>query len=219
MMPLRFLRRETLKNELARFAARLRVKQSPNRDALFQQIDRNLQHRALDNAIIHSHRILAVLWKAAPRTSKVLAVGACNLLEIYAFKSYGFDDIRGIDLVPAENDPGFIQLMDMHELKFPDSSFDILYCSGAFHCSYNPRMLAAEFIRVTANGGLICITVPVNYSTNEIYRVDAGSLEGLRGFFTPHAGDVLWEEVVPGSTEYNPNRDSIARTIFRVRKP
>lgn len=218
MNPLQFLRRSHLRNEIARLTARLHAKRSPNRDTLFKQIDRNLQHRRLDNAIIHCHRMLAVLWKAAPRTSRVLSVGSCNLLEIYAFKGYGFDDIRGIDLVPTANDPGFIQIMDMHDLKFADSSFDILYCSGAFHCSYDPRRLAEEFIRVTADGGLVCITVPVNYATTEIYRVDAGSLEGLRGFFASYVGEVVWEEVVPGNSEQNPNRDLIARTIFRVRK-
>ncbi len=219
MNPLRFLRRNQLKNEFARLTARLRAKRLPNREALFKQIDRNLQHRGLDNAIIHSHRMLAVLWTIAPRTNRVLSVGSCNLLEIYAFKGYGFDDIRGIDLVPTASDPGFIQIMDMHDLKFADSSFDILYCSGAFHCSYDPRRLAKEFIRVTAAGGLICITVPVNYNTTEIYRVDAGSLEGLREFFAPHVGEVIWEEVVPGNNEHNPNRDTIARTIIRVHKP
>jgi len=213
-----FLRLSQLGNELKRNLAKLRIAGSANRRALAQQIDRNLQHRGLDNAIIHSHRILAMLWKIAPRASRVLSVGSCNLLEIYAFKGYGFDNIRGIDLVPADNDPGFVQVMDMHDLKFPDNSFDILYCSGAFHCSYDPRRLAREFVRATADGGLVCITVPVNFSTTEVYRVDAGSLEGLRGFFAPHVGEVIWEEVVPGDSEHNPNRDPIARTIFRVRK-
>jgi SAM-dependent methyltransferase len=215
---LNFLRLNAIEKELKRNFAKLRISRSPNRDVLTQQIDRNLQHRGLDNAIIHSHRMLAMLWKIAPRTSRVLSVGSCNLLEIYAFKGYGFDDIRGIDLVPADQDPGFVQVMDMHEMRFPDNSFDILYCSGAFHCSYDPDRLAGEFVRVTADGGLVCITVPINYSTTDIYRVDAGSLEGLRRFFEPHVGEVLWEEVVPGSSEYNPNRDPIARTIFRVRK-
>jgi SAM-dependent methyltransferase len=207
-----------LKKGWQRGFARLRVSGSPNRDALVQQIDRNLQHRGLDNAIIHSHRILSTLWKIAPRTSRILSVGSCNLLEIYAFKGYGFDTIQGIDLVAADNDPGFVQVMDMHDLKFPDNSFDILYCSGAFHCSYDPKRLAGEFVRVTSNGGLVCITVPVNFATTDIYRVDAGSLEGLRKFFVPHVGEVIWEEVVPGNSEHNPNRDAIARTIFRVAK-
>ena len=207
-----------LKKEWRHRFARLRVRGSPNRDALVQQIDRNLQHRGLDNAIIHSHRILSRLWKAAPRSSRVLSVGSCNLLEIYAFKGYGFDRIQGIDLVPADNDPGFVQVMDMHDLKFPDNSFDILYCSGAFHCSYDPKRLADEFVRVTSDGGLVCITVPVNFATTDIYRVDAGSPEGLRKFFEPHVGELVWEEVVPGNSEHNPNRDPVARTIFRVSK-
>lgn len=214
----RYFRRSTWKESLLRARAKFHMRGSAASKALRQQIDRNLQHRGLDNAIIHSHRMLAMLWKIAPRTSRVLSVGSCNLLEIYAFKGYGFDNIRGIDLVPADRDPGFVQVMDMHEMRFPDNSFDILYCSGAFHCSYDPDRLAGEFVRVTADGGLVCITVPVNYSTTDIYRVDAGSLEGLRRFFEPHVGEVLWEEIVPGSSEYNPNRDPIARTIFRIRK-
>jgi SAM-dependent methyltransferase len=214
----RFLRRSYWRDRLARSVARSRVSGSPDREKLYLQIDRNMQHRGLDNAIIHSHRILSRLWKIAPRNSRVLSVGSCNLLEIYAFKGYGFDDIRGIDLVPADNDRGFVQVMDMHELKFPDNSFDILYCSGAFHCSHDPKRLAGEFVRVTSDGGLVCITVPVNFATSDVYRVDAGSLDGLRKFFEPHVGEVVWEEIVPGGSEHNPNRDQIARTIFRVTK-
>src|SRR5712675_784745 len=113
---LRYLRFCRLRKWMVRRIAKSRMIRSPDRHFLYRQIDRNLEHRNLDNAIIHSHRTLAQLCKIADRHSRVLAVGACNLLEIYAFKGYGFDKILGIDLVRPDNDPGFIQIMDMHDL-------------------------------------------------------------------------------------------------------
>jgi SAM-dependent methyltransferase len=198
--------------------AKARMIRSPHRDVLYRQIDRNLDHRNLDNAIVHSHRTLQQLWKIADRRSRVLAVGACNLLEIYTFKGYGFDNIVGVDLVRPDNDPGYIRIMDMHDLRFPDDAFDIVYCSGAFHCSYDAKRLVREFVRVTRTGGWVCITVPIDFPRNDVYRVDVGSLHGLRELFEPFLGEVQWSETVPPGSEFNPNNNTIVRAIFQIKK-
>jgi SAM-dependent methyltransferase len=203
---------------MAGSAAKMRAIRSPNRHCLYRQIDRNLEHRNLDNAIIHSHRTLQQLWKIADHGSRVLAVGVCNLLEIYAFKGYGFDRIVGIDLVRPDNDSGFIQLMDMHDLRFSDDAFDIVYCSGAFHCSYDPKRLVREFVRVTRPGGWICITVPIDFARSDVYRVDVRSLDGLRDLFEPFVEKVWWSETVAAGSEFNPNNNTIIRAIFQITK-
>lgn len=213
------IRSSRLFTEAVRMLAKLRMMRSPDRKLLYRQIDRNLAHRGLDNAIIHSHRVLEKLWRVAGRDSRVLAVGACNLLEIHAFKSYGIDDVIGIDLVaPEKNDGGVIKIMDMHDLRFEDDTFDILYCSGAFHCSHDVHRLVREFVRVTKSGGYICIAVPVDFTPNDVYRYDVGSLENLKALFAPHVRDVVWSESVPANSEFNPNNNTTIRCIYRIVK-
>ncbi|MBU6431045.1 MAG: class I SAM-dependent methyltransferase [Patescibacteria group bacterium] len=192
---------------------------SSNRQILFKQIDRNMERRHLDNAIIHSHRMLEQIKTFTKnRKIKILSVGSCNALEIYAFKSYGYDNIIGIDLVRPEKDRRLIKSTGMHNLKFKDDSFDLIFCSGTFHCSYNPQKLAEEFIRVVKNDGMICITVPIEFEPTEVYRVDAKSLDGLYNLFLPYVKEKLWSETVPPDTECNPHRHKIIRCIFTIKK-
>ncbi len=199
--------------------AKIRIIFSPNRKILCKQIERNLEHRHLDNAVIHSHRMLEQIRNfAKDRKNKILSIGSCNALEIHAFKGYGYDNIIGIDLVKPEKDKNLIKIMDMHNLKFKDDSFDLIYCSGTFHCSYNPQKLSKEFVRVLKNDGIVCITVPVEFEPTEVYRVDVQSLAGLYKLFSPYIKDKLWSEIVPSNTEYNPHRHKIVRSIFTIKK-
>ena len=192
---------------------------NPNKEILYRNIERNLEHRGLDNAIIHSHRMLEQLIKIAKdKTIKILSVGTCNALEIYAFKGYGYDNIIGIDLVAQKKDTEMIKVMDMHNLKFKDNFFDLIFCSGTFQCSYDPKKLVKEFIRTVKNGGMICITVPVNFEPTEVYRLDVQSLDGLHALFSPHIKEKIWSETLPPHTEYNPHRHNIIRSIFTIVK-
>ncbi len=210
---------QKIKRLLISTLAKVRVLSSTERKTLFKQIDRSLEHRNLDNAIIHSHRMLGELRRFGfPRTAKILCVGACNMIELYAFKSYGYDNIIGIDLVPPREGGHGIRIMDMHRMKFTNDSFDLIFCSGTFHCSYNPKRLATEFTRVLKEGGMIAITVPINIPSSDIYRIDAGSLDGLHAYFKPFIGNILWSETVPPKNPCNPNNNEIIRTLFTINK-
>lgn len=208
-----------LKNKLFLNISKAKMVFNPHKEFIFKQIERNLSHRNLDNAIIHSHRMLEQIGKIVRnRKINILSVGSCNMLEIYAFKSYGYDNVIGIDLVKPEWGGKFIRTMDMHNMKFADNSFDLIFCSGTFQCSYDPQKLVREFVRVAKDKALICITVPVGFEPTEVYKIDVKSLEGLRDFFFPHIKEILWSETVPPNTEFNPNQNTVIRSIFTIDK-
>ena len=208
-----------LKSKIAKsqpLLSKLRVHLWKHTDELQIQIDRHFEHLGLDNAIIHSHRMIEQIRKiGCERRSRVLAVGCCNMIEIHAFKSYGYDDVVGVDLVSS--DPQFIKVMDMHSMAFENHSFDVLYSSGTFHCTYDPSQLAAEFVRVVKRGGVLCITVPIDFTPSRAYPYDPGSLAGLSALFEKDISETLWSEIVPANSEFNPNGNSVLRVIFRLK--
>lgn len=208
-----------IRKRIVSILSKIRIIFSPHRQILFKQIERNMAHRNLNNAVIHSHRMLEQIKNfARDRKIKILSVGSCNALEIHAFKGYGYDNIIGIDLVAPEKDKNLIKIMDMHNLKFKDDCFNLIYCSGTFHCSYDPQKLVREFVRVLKNDGIICITIPVEFEPTEVYRLDVKSLNGLYNLFSPYIKEKLWSETVPPDTEYNPHRHKIIRSIFTIKK-
>src|SRR5439155_23120353 len=60
------------------------------------------------------------------KRSRILCIGPRNEAEILLLSLYGFpiDNIVSIDLFSYSD---LIQVMDMHDLKFPADSFDIVY--------------------------------------------------------------------------------------------
>jgi hypothetical protein len=89
--------------------------------------------------------------------AKVLTIGPRTEGEIFALIAYGFAprNIRGLDLFSYSP---FIDVGDMHSMPYEDNRFDITIAACVFVYSTNPRQAAEEMIRVTKNGGLICIS-------------------------------------------------------------
>lgn len=182
---------------------------------LRRQIDRHVAHWHLDNAIAISHALIPQMVAAGlQHDARILVVGCCNMLEIYAFLGYGFRRIRGIDLV--SHNPRYIQVMDMHEMSFPAASFDAIYCAGAIQCTHNAPKLAREFARVLKPGGMIAISVPVDFPPSDVYPYDARNAETLHQTFGARPQRVLWSEVLPALAPTNPNSNVTVRTIFRL---
>lgn len=97
-----------------------------------------------------------------PCNAKVLTIGPRTEGEIFCLIAYGFEpkNIRGLDLISYSP---FIDVGDMHQMPYPDNSFDIVICSCVLVYSKNPQKASEEIIRVCKPGGLICIsqdTVP-----------------------------------------------------------
>jgi SAM-dependent methyltransferase len=94
--------------------------------------------------------------------AKVLDIGPRTEGEMFMLIAHGFrpENIRGLDLISYSP---MIDIGDMHSMSYEDNAFDITIASCVLVYSENPRLACSEFVRVTKDGGLICIsqdTVP-----------------------------------------------------------
>jgi SAM-dependent methyltransferase len=143
----------------------------------------------------------------------VLCVGCRNTAEIDYFWSKGAMKVIGIDLYSKSKD---ILVMDMHQMNFPENSFDVVFCSHSLEHAYNTQQAISQIVRAARPGALLAIEVPIQYETRGADRVDFESLLGLQEAFKPYISKVLWgEEQVP-NTPSNPYDIAIARTILLV---
>ncbi len=134
----------------------------------------NAEEKLIDNAIQHNLRGLeqkitlmrpylvtaplrGIEYIAAdPKRMTVLTVGPRTEAEIYALTSIGFDpvNIRGLDLISYSD---FVDVGDMHEMPYPDNSFDILIASFVLAYSNDAKTAVAEFLRVLKPGGIVVV--------------------------------------------------------------
>lgn len=148
--------------------------------------------------------------------STVLCIGSRNSFELECFAQGGVVNVVGIDLF--SEDPGIL-VMDMHELKFADDRFDIIYACHSLEHAYDANVVTREIIRVARHGALAAIEVPIQYETTDADRIDFQNLDGLLKLFQGHVGSVLWSEVQPPLSPRNESGTAILRTIFSVSKP
>jgi SAM-dependent methyltransferase len=145
----------------------------------------------------------------------VLCVGCRNALELDRFRARGFDDVVGIDVFSQRDD---ILVMDMHEMSFPDDSFDVVYASHALEHSYDVERVVREIARVARDGAVVGVEVPVRAQASAADRVVFSGLEELRRVFEPHLWEELLAEEQPPYTPTNEQGTDIARLVFRLRK-
>ena len=111
------------------------------------------------------------------KTVKVLSIGPRTEGEIFNILAYGFrkENIKAVDLMSYTP---WIEVGDMHNLPFPDNSFDIIICGWVIAYSDNKKKAAAEMARVTKPGGVISIGVSYSPKTNEDIIEERGYLIG-----------------------------------------
>jgi SAM-dependent methyltransferase len=147
---------------------------------------------------------------------QVLCVGCRNRAELEYFQDNGVNDVVGIDLY--SEDPR-IHVMDMHQMMFPNNSFDVVYSAHSLEHAYDINQVVAEFVRVAKNGGLIVIEVPVHYHHTETADlIDIESLVNLHQLFEPNISEILWTDEQEPHTATNNAGSAIIRTIFSVKK-
>jgi SAM-dependent methyltransferase len=146
------------------------------------------------------------------RGQSVLCVGARQDDEIRYFRTRGAGRVVGIDLYDAPPD---IVTMDMHDLKFPDGSFDVVYSRHSFEHAYDKRKAGLEFVRVLKPDGVVVIEVPGKVKGGGDYNLFNGFDDVLEAF-EPHVGEFLWREY--SRKEENTDKMDIIRLMFRVRK-
>ena len=111
----------------------------------------------------------------------VLCIGARNEVELDVFARAGFGNVTAIDLW---SDSPRILVGDMHALRFPDRSFDLVFASHAFEHAWDFAAVAAECVRVLRPGGYVFCAVPTGFEVSEHDRYDFKDAAGLLAYFT-----------------------------------
>ena len=193
---------------------RLGQKRPPEyRDYLAVQLRRTLSKRETDpgvGAITLINRIAEASSRGA-----VLCVGCRNPLELDRFRAHGFDEVVGIDLFSQRDD---ILVMDMHEMSFPDDSFDVVYASHSLEHSFDVSRVAHEIVRIARDGAVVGVEVPVRVQASTADRVVFSGLDELRDVFRTEIREELLAEEQPPRSPTNAQGTEIARLVFRLGK-
>jgi SAM-dependent methyltransferase len=194
---------------------RLGERRSPEyRDYLAVQLRRTLSKRETDPGI-GAVTLINTVAEQRRDGGSVLCVGCRNGLELDRFRARGFDDVVGIDIFSRRDD---IKVMDMHEMTFPDNSFDVVYCSHSLEHSYDVGRVVDQIVRVARGGAVVGVEVPVRVQASAADRVVFSGLDELRGAFAPHIREELLAEEQPPRSETNDQGTEIARLVFRLQK-
>jgi SAM-dependent methyltransferase len=194
---------------------RLGKRQPPEyRDYLAIQLGRTLSKRENDPGV-GAVTLINTVAEAQPAGGSVLCVGCRNGLELDRFRARGFGEVVGIDVFSDRAD---IEVMDMHEMSFPDNSFDVVYASHSLEHSYDVGRVAREIERVGREGAVVGVEVPVRAQASAADRVVFSGLEELRGVFGAHIAEELLAEEQPPGSPTNEQGTEIARLVFRLRK-
>lgn len=148
-----------------------------------------------------------------PANPRILVIGPRNEAELLLLNLYGFpfDRIESIDIFSYSPR---IKLQDMHEIDFPDDTFDVVYSAWTLKYSYDIEKAVSEIIRVLKPGGVVA----TGFSHTQLVTTATGAplsggLEELHRLFEPHVDWVFWQEALPQPTSKE------TTTIFRIKKP
>jgi len=94
---------------------------------------------------------------------KCLCLGARTGQEVVALHEMGITDSIGIDIIPQE--PHVI-VGDIHNLDFPDNTFDFIYTNIIDH-SIDPQKMISEAERVLKMSGIMMIQIQIGINQDE----------------------------------------------------
>jgi SAM-dependent methyltransferase len=182
-------------------------------------VDHNFGQRWLFNRA-RTEKLMNVLRSigSVSRHSRILVIGPRNEAEILLLSLYGFrlKNITGIDLLTYS--PKILQ-MDMHDLRFPDSAFDVVYSLYTLPYAYDLRRACAEIVRVLRNGGVLAAGFQQTPVSPKNLRAPGSELRGgLAEFldcFGGHVDHVFWQEQDPTAES---DEDYRLTTVLRIRK-
>jgi SAM-dependent methyltransferase len=184
------------------------------RGYLDEQLRRSLSKRSTDSGA-GVRALVRELARWTPRGGSVLCVGCRNGVELDLLRARGLDPI-GIDLFSQRRD---ILVMDMHDLLFPDDSFDAVYASHSLEHSYDLPEVLSEIRRVARDGAVVAVEVPVRHKGSDADRLEFSGLDDVRERLRPlSTRALLWEEH-EARTEVNAQGSAVARLVLRVEKP
>lgn len=144
---------------------------------------------------------------------KTLSIGPRNEGEILLFYQHGFKDVVGIDLFTYSPR---ILVMDVHNMTFPDNTFDTINCGWVFCYVYDLPKVIREIVRVSKDGAVIACsyTMPeaVNHSPAEGTDMAENDIARILDLFQPHVDHVFFRDDVVSSPH------SKQHLVFRLKK-
>lgn len=90
-----------------------------------------------------------------------------------AFFSKRFSNQKNIDYLPVDlnpDKPGIKEKMDIQDIKYPDNTFNFIYCSHVLEHVPNDQKAIKELYRVLKPGGTALIMVPIKHLLKETYE-------------------------------------------------
>ena len=100
---------------------------------------------------------------------KVLEVGCGDGERVKALREQGID-AYGIDINPAQVGE-FAQMGDAENLLYPGNHFDVVYSVDVLEHLSKPDCAVEEIARVSKNGSLVAISLPLENSVQKFSRI------------------------------------------------
>lgn len=148
------------------------------------------------------------------KDGKTLCIGPKNEGEMLLMEAHGFRDVIGIDLFTYSPK---IFLMDMHEMRFSDNTFDTIMSGAVIRYSYDAKKAVREMIRVAKDGAMLIVSFGLFPPEDELDFCQSplsGGIKELLSLFGEAVDHVYWwnEGQLPGK------KSKICSVIFRLKK-
>ncbi len=144
------------------------------------------------------------------KKEKVLSIGCRDTRELKNIELIlKAKNTIGVDLFSLNE---AIKIADMHNLPFPNNSFDVIFSIHSMEHSYNPQKALSEIYRTIKNHGIFSVEVPINFEVTTHDRKDFKSIDHLYSFFDPSKVKLIWHEIEDRSKISKP---STLRAIFQ----
>jgi len=181
---------------------------------LTAQVERSLSKRANDPGV-GARALVREVARWTGRGGSVLCLGCRNGVELDLFRARGLEPV-GVDLFSQRRD---ILVMDMHDLLFPDDSFDAVYASHSLEHSYDLDSVLSEIQRIARDGAIVAVEVPVRHKGSDADLIEFSGVEEVRERLSRLSNRALLQEEHEARTESNGQGSAVARLVLRVEKP
>jgi SAM-dependent methyltransferase len=209
---------------LIRVKHRLRTLSSEDEEGVFDTTVMHNLRSLSDLAVSRSTFLIRPLSVIEGMGPDMLVIGPRTEGEILNLIGHGFDrrHIRAVDLISYSP---WIELGNMHELPYPDDSFDSVLMGWVLAYSSDRRRAAAEVVRTCRDGAVVAVGVEYNPLSDEEIVADMGYLSGggqrmdtvekILQHFQPHVDHVYFAHEPRAEAR---DRIGAVGAIFSIRK-
>lgn len=202
-------------NFIHKFYLFLKFSKSPYKKYFDVQIQRTLNNKNRTQKRVE--KLIDQLGKLNIFSSreKALFVGCRNIHEILYFKRKNTAKATGIDLFSESK---LIKVMDMHDLKFADNTFDLIFSSHSLEHSYDPQKAINEFVRVAKKESWFVIEIPINYKVQGADLVDFKNEKEILKLFSVKKIELKYKKTLKKNNPQNCSGTDTLSLIFKINK-